>query len=329
MTTELSGALNSVPTAVQRTGIVLQVGPMMPAVQNAIASEFGALRLPDGDARPEFIAEHADDVIVAVTSGKVGIDENLMASLPNLRAVINFGVGYDTTDAGQAKARGIAISNTPDVLNDCVADTAVALLLDAFRRTTEADRFVRRGDWLNGNFPLAARATGKRIGIVGLGRIGRAIATRLEGFRMVISYHNRSPLSDVEYTYRPSLLELAEDSDALIVATAGGPDSQGLISAEVLEALGPHGYLVNIARGSVVDQDALVRALVDGNLAGAGLDVYADEPRIPSELLELENVVLLPHLASGTVETRNDMAELTLANLRSFLTNGTLVTPAS
>jgi lactate dehydrogenase-like 2-hydroxyacid dehydrogenase len=327
MTTELSGAHNTVPTPAESTGIVLQVGPLMPAVQDAIAAEYGAVRLPDGDDRAAFIAEHADDIVVAVTSGKVGVDGALMASLPNLKAVINFGVGYDTTDADQARARGIAISNTPDVLNDCVADTALSLLLDTFRRTTEADRFVRRGDWLNANFPLAARATGKRIGIVGLGRIGRAIATRLEGFRMVISYHNRSPLSDVDYTYRDSLLELAADSDALIVAAAGGPDSHGLISAEVLEALGPQGYLVNIARGSVVDQDALIEALTSGKLAGAGLDVYADEPRVPTELLELENVVLLPHLASGTVETRNDMADLTLANLRSFLADGTLVTP--
>ena len=329
MTTEISGAHITVPTTGESTGIVLQVGPLMPSVQDVITAEFGALRLPDGAARSAFIAEHADDIVVAVTSGKIGVDGALMAALPRLKVVINFGVGYDTTDADQAKARGIAISNTPDVLNDCVADTAVSLLLDAFRRTTEADRFVRRGDWLNGNFPLAARATGKRIGIVGLGRIGRAIATRLEGFRMVVSYHNRSPLSDVEYTYRDSLLALADDSDALIVAAAGGPDSQGLISAEVLEALGPQGYLVNIARGSVIDQDALVRALASGQLAGAGLDVYADEPRVPAELLELENVVLLPHLASGTVETRSDMADLTLANLRSFLTDGTLVTPVS
>ena len=308
-------------------GQVLQVGPLHPTVQSSIVSEYGALRLPDGAARDAFLAEHAANITVAVTSGKVGVDGRLMAALPRLRAVVNFGVGYDTTDVVAARAQGVAISNTPDVLNDCVADTALALLLDVLRRTTAADRFVRRGDWRNGNFPLATKVTGKRVGIVGLGRIGGAIAQRLEGFNCVISYHNRKPAPGVDYTYVASLEELAASSDALIVAAAGGPDSVRLITADVLKALGPDGYLINIARGSVVDEDALVNALLTGQIAGAGLDVFADEPHVPEALLDMDNVVLLPHLASGTNETREAMAELTLANLARFMTDGTLLTP--
>lgn len=299
----------------------------MPVVQSAIEADHAAVRIPDGSARVAFLAEHGPEFSVAVTSGKIGVDSELMAALPNLRAVINFGVGYDTTDVAQAEARGILISNTPDVLNDCVADTALALLLDVFRHTTAADRFVRRGDWLTGNFPLATKLSGKKIGIVGLGRIGRAIAQRLEGFNCSISYHNRKPAVGVDYRYVGTLTELAASSDALIVAAAGGPGSVKLITAEVIEALGPDGYLVNIARGTVVDEAALVAALVNGGLGGAGLDVFEDEPRVPEALLALDNVVLLPHLASGTRETRAAMAALTLQNLTEFRTSGRLVTP--
>ncbi|WP_241979856.1 2-hydroxyacid dehydrogenase [Cryobacterium glaciale] len=310
-------------------GGVLQVGPLMPMVQNAIVADHNAVRVPDGSDRQAFLSDHGSKFTIAVTSGKIGVDSALMAGLPNLRAVVNFGVGYDTTDVAQAQARGILISNTPDVLNDCVADTALALLLDVFRRTSEADRFVRRGAWKAGNFPLASKLSGKRVGIVGLGRIGTAIAQRLEGFNCVISYHNRKPVAGVDYRYVGSLTELAAGSDALIVAAAGGADSVKLISAEVLAALGPQGYLVNIARGTVIDETALVAALVSGALGGAGLDVFADEPNVPESLLALDNVVLLPHLASGTVETRQAMAELTLANLDQFLTDGTLCTPVA
>ncbi|TFB89404.1 2-hydroxyacid dehydrogenase [Cryobacterium luteum] len=308
-------------------GRVLQVGPLMPVVQSTIVAEHHAVRVPDGQARQAFLDEHGSEFTVAVTSGKIGVDSALMAALPNLLAVVNFGVGYDTTDVAQARSRGIQISNTPDVLNDCVADTALALLLDVFRRTSAADRFVRRGAWQKGNFPLASKLSGKRIGIVGLGRIGTAIAQRLEGFNCVISYHNRKPAVGSEYRYVGSLTELAADSDALIIAAAGGADSVKLISAEVLAALGPQGYLVNIARGSVVDEAALVAALLSGDLGGAGLDVFADEPNVPEALLALDNVVLLPHLASGTLETRAAMAELTLTNLEQFVSTGTLLTP--
>jgi lactate dehydrogenase-like 2-hydroxyacid dehydrogenase len=237
---------------------------------------------------------------------------------------VHFGVGYETTDVALARSRGVAVSNTPDVLDDCVADLAVGGLIDVVRRLSAADRFVRRGEW---DFPLATKVSGKRVGILGLGRIGRAIARRLEGFDMKISYHSRNPVGGVPYQYVSSPAALASDVDILVVATSGGPATAGLVSAEVLDALGPAGYLVNIARGSVVDEPALVSALVDGRLAGAALDVYADEPHVPAPLLELESVVLLPHIASATRETREAMGELALRNLRQFMTDGTLVTP--
>ncbi|HKS02638.1 MAG TPA: 2-hydroxyacid dehydrogenase [Arthrobacter sp.] len=300
----------------------------MPAVQESITEDYGAVRLPDAASeREEFLRMHGASFEVAVTSGKVGVGTDLMRALPNLRAVINFGVGYDTTDVAQATERGIAVSNTPDVLNDCVADTAVALYLDVLRRVSAADRYVRRGDWLTqGNFPLATKASGRKVGILGLGRIGRVIARRLEGFDCDISYHSRNPVAGVAYRYAASPVELAAGCDVLIVAAAGGGGSAGLVDAAVIDALGRDGYLINIARGSVVDEEALVAALLAGKLAGAGLDVFLKEPKVPEDLVSLDNVVLLPHLGSGTNETRADMAELTLANLRSFVTTGAVLT---
>jgi lactate dehydrogenase-like 2-hydroxyacid dehydrogenase len=307
---------------------VLQVGPLMPVVQETITNEYGAVRLPDApEERAEFLERQGAAFDVAVTSGKFGVGTELMGSLPGLRAVINFGVGYDTTDVAQAFERGITVSNTPDVLNDCVADTALALYMDVLRGISAADRYVRRGDWLSkGNFPLATKASGRKVGILGLGRIGRVIARRLEAFDCEISYHSRNPVTGVDYAYAASPRELAAGCEVLIVAAAGGPESAQLVNADVIEALGPRGYLVNIARGSVVDEEALVGALLAGRLAGAGLDVFADEPKVPEDLLALDNVVLLPHLGSGTNETRAAMAELTLANLRSFAETGSVLT---
>lgn len=309
---------------------VLQVGPLMPAVQTAIRRDHDARELPAGADRPAFLSEHADTITVAVTSGRIGVGTELMRSLPNLRAVINFGVGYDSTDVGQAAERGIAVSNTPDVLNDCVADTALALYLDLLRGISAADRFVRRGDWQSkGNYPLTTQASHRQVGIVGLGRIGSVIARRLEGFDCTIRYHNRSAVPGSPYEYVPSLTQLAHDSEVLIIAAAGGASTHHLIGRAELGALGQRGYLINVARGSVVDQTALVEALTKGSLAGAGLDVFEDEPEVPPELTVLENVVLLPHLGSGTHETRAAMADLTLRNLRQFLADGTLLTPVT
>lgn len=307
---------------------VLQVGPLKPSLAETLATTYDALVLPDGPERAAFLAEHGSSVAVAITSGRTGVGPELMRALPALGAVVNFGVGYDTTDVAQAAERGILVSNTPDVLTDCVADTALGLTIDVLRGLSAADRFVRRGAWPSeGTFPLMHRVSGKSVGILGLGRIGRAIATRFEAFGCTISYHQRTELSDVAYAYAATPRELAASVDVLVVATAGGSGTRGLVDRDVLTALGPDGYLVNIARGSVVDEDALVELLVEGRLAGAGLDVFTDEPKVPQSLVDLDNVVLLPHVGSGTVETRAAMEQLTLDNLAQFLADGTVLTP--
>ncbi|MDT5338498.1 MAG: hypothetical protein QOD90_4003 [Mycobacterium sp.] len=308
---------------------VLQVGPLKPSLEQTLAENYAAYLLPvEPSEREAFLSSHGAEITAAVTSGRTGVDAALMAALPNLGAVVNFGVGYDTTDVDAAAARGVGVSNTPDVLTDCVADTAVGLMIDVMRQFSAADRYVRAGQWpLTGNYPLTRQVSNSRVGIIGLGRIGSAIAQRLSAFGCTISYHNRSEKPDSPYTYVESPVELARGVDVLVVAAAGGSGTRQLVDADVIDALGSSGYLINIARGSVVDEPALVDALAHGRLAGAGLDVFADEPNVPAELLTLDNVVLLPHVGSGTVETRAAMEQLTLRNLDEFLESGQLVTP--
>jgi lactate dehydrogenase-like 2-hydroxyacid dehydrogenase len=305
---------------------VLQNGRLLPALEKVLHDEFAAHRLADEPDPGAFLARFGGEFTALVTSARFGADATLIAALPALEAICSFGVGYETIDVDAAKRRGIAVSNTPDVLNDCVADIAFGLLIDVARGISASDRFVRRGDWLKGAFPLQTRVSGKRLGILGLGRIGRVIAKRAAGFDMEVRYHNRRPVAGVDYGYESTLTGLAQWADFLVVASAGGVETRHLVSSEVIAALGPAGYLINIARGSVLDQAALVDALVNKRIAGAGLDVFADEPNVPAALCTLDNVVLLPHVASGTRETRQAMADLTLANLRSFLAGGTLLT---
>lgn len=308
------------PNASSRPRVV-QVGPLMPVVEDALRRDHHAVSIDDLPTDPAGLE-------VAVTSYRTGLRVDEMDRLPGLRAIVNFGVGYDSTDVEEATRRGIVVANTPDVLNDCVADTAVGLVIDVMRGLSAADRFVRRGDWAAGAaYPLTRRVTGARVGILGLGRIGRAVAHRLGPFGVRLSYHSRSPKDDVPFSYAATPVELAAGVDVLVVATSGGPESVGLVDADVLAALGPDGFLVNVARGSVVDEKALVAALEQGRIAGAGLDVFADEPHVPQALLGRDDVVLLPHLASGTVETRQAMADLVLANVAAFLDRGVLLTP--
>jgi len=311
--------------------LVLQVGPLKPSLAQTLKDDYAAYVLPDEDAaREEFLASHGGEIRAIVTSGRTGADAALMAALPNLGAIVNFGVGYDTIDVDAAAARGVGVSNTPDVLNDCVADTAVGLMIDTLRHFSASDRYVRAGRWpVDGSYPLTRQVSSTRVGIIGLGRIGSAIAKRLSAFGCTISYHNRHEVEGSPYTYVGSPVELAAAVDVLIVSAAGGAGTEQLVSSDVLDALGSGGYLINVARGSVVDEQALVSALADGRLAGAGLDVFADEPDVPTALLSMDNVVLLPHVGSGTVETRAAMEELTLRNLAGFLESGQLVTPVT
>jgi lactate dehydrogenase-like 2-hydroxyacid dehydrogenase len=308
---------------------VLQVGPLNQSLAQTLQDDYAAYVLPDEAVeRDAFLSSHGPEITAVVTSGRTGVDATLMSALPNLGAVVNFGVGYDTTDVDAAAARGVAVSNTPDVLTDCVADTAVGLMIDVMRKFSASDRYVRAGRWpVEGMYPLTHQVSNTKVGIIGLGRIGGAIAKRLSAFGCAISYHNRHRVADSPYDYVSSPEELARRVDVLVVAAAGGSATRKLVSRNVIDVLGPDGYLVNIGRGSVVDEDALVEALSTGGLAGAGLDVFADEPNVPEALLSMDNVVLLPHVGSGTVETRAAMEALTLRNLDSFLASGELVTP--
>jgi lactate dehydrogenase-like 2-hydroxyacid dehydrogenase len=307
---------------------VLQVGRLEPPLADALANRYGALTFPDGSERAAFLRDHAPSITAIVTSGPPGVDGDLMTALPHLGAIVNYGAGYEAIDVDAARRRGIGVSNTPDVLTDTAADTAAGLIISTMRGLCAADRYVRSGRWpVEGEFPLTRDVNGTQVGILGMGRIGSAIAKRLAAFDCAIAYHNRHEVAGSPYRYAASPLELAESVDVLVVSAAGGKGTHQLVSRAVLEALGEDGYLINIARGSVVDQDALVEMLNAGALAGAGLDVYADEPTVPSELRELDNVVLLPHVGSATSRTRSAMTALALRNLDEYLAHGTLTTP--
>jgi len=267
--------------------------------------------------------------IEAALSGGNGADAATMDATPDLKMISLAVVGYDRVDLDHARAKGIAVTNTPDVLTDDVADLAIGLMLAVARRLPAQDLYVRQGLWVKeGPPPLARRASGKRVGVLGLGRIGQAIAERAKPFASEIGYFSRHPRAEgAGYRYFDDPVALAAWADTMIISVAGGVGTTGLVSREVIEALGPEGTLINIARGSVVDEDAMVAALVDGRLSAAGLDVFADEPHVPEALLRLENVVLIPHQGSATRETRKAMADLALANLAAFFEGKPLLTP--
>jgi hydroxypyruvate reductase len=310
---------------------LLLIGNLMASLTEALTESYAVQRLADAADPAVFLAAHGSEFETVVTSAAVGLSEAQLAALPRLKVISSFGVGLDKLPLAAAQARGIAVGYTPDVLNDCVADTAFALMLDVARRTSEADRFVRAGHWARGGlnrFGLSRKVSGARLGVLGMGRIGQAIARRAAGFEMDVRYHARRAVAGLPWAHEPSLTALARWCDYLIVITAGGPATRHLVNAEVLDALGPRGFLINVARGSVVDEAALVEALQQRRIAGAGLDVFADEPRVPEALFALDNVVLLPHIASATEETRQAMAQRVLDNLAAFRAGRPLVSAA-
>lgn len=259
------------------------------------------------------------------------IDAAFIDSLPNLEIVASFGVGYDHVDARHAGAQGVMVTNTPDVLTEEVADTAVGLLINTVRELPKAEAWLREGKWTGvGNYPLT-RGTlrGRSVGIFGLGRIGQAIARRLEAFGLPISYHNRRPVEGVDYAYYPTLVDLARNVDTLVSIAPGGASTEKAVNAEVLAALGPDGVFVNIGRGSTVDEDALANALADGTIMAAGLDVFAHEPKVPEALLKAQNASLLPHVGSATTHTRQAMADLVVGNLLAWFERGEVLTPVA
>ena len=314
---------------------LLQNLKLVPALEARLAAAFDMHRISDEADPQAFLAKHGADFVGLVTSAAVGVSAERIAALPNLRVISSLGVGLDKLDLVAAQSRGIVVGYTPDVLNDCVADLAFGLLLDVARGLSAADRYVRRGAWAAApgtsatpGVPLGRKVSGARLGIVGLGRIGQTIAKRAGGFEMKVRYHSRREVAGVPWAHEGDLKALAAWADYLVVIAAGGAGTRHLVDADVLAALGPQGFLINVSRGSVIDEAALVRALVSKGIAGAALDVFENEPQVPAELLALDNVVLLPHIASATVETRQAMADRVFDNLQAYFVSVRLVSEA-
>lgn len=308
---------------------LLQLCPLSPALEQGLNELFEVVRWFELDpAQQKHLLEtDASSVRAVATGGHVGCPDDLMEALPNLGIVSINGVGFDKVDLALARARGVRVTTTPDVLTADVADLAVGLTIGLLRGITPADRHVREGEWVRGERPLMRRVSGSRFGIVGLGRIGRATADRLSSFGP-IRYHSPTP-KDAPYERAASLAELAEWADVLVVTCNANEATRGLIGADILDRLGASGYLVNVARGSVIDEPALIEALQQRTIAGAALDVFADEPRVPQALIDSERVLLTPHIASATAECRAAMSDLVLANLRAFLDGRPLPSPVA
>ncbi|HET7083992.1 MAG TPA: 2-hydroxyacid dehydrogenase [Rhizomicrobium sp.] len=299
---------------------ILQLVPLRPEVQKELAARYRLHDKADFD-------KVAGIVRGCVTNGHSGPPPAMIDRMPKLEIISSASVGYDGIPVEYARSKGIPVTNTPEVLNDDVADLAIGLMIMTARRLVVTDRYVRSGRWpKEGEHPLAQRASGKRVGILGMGRIGKEIGKRAEAMNNTVAYHSRRPVKDVSWRHYPDLVELAKNSDFLIVIIPSTPETQKIVNKAVIEALGPSGILVNVARGAVVDEDALVAALTSGKLGGAGLDVFANEPQVPDVLFGMENVVLQPHVGSATHETRRAMSQLVLDNLDAHFAGKPLLT---
>jgi lactate dehydrogenase-like 2-hydroxyacid dehydrogenase len=308
---------------------VLLIGPARPVIAKGLAP-FTVIEFPRGE-REQFFAKEAPKVRgIAVAATSERLDGAFMARFPRLEIISSFGVGYDHIDAAWAGAHGITVTNTPDVLTEEVADTALGLLLCTVRELPQAERYLRSGKWVQKNYPLS-RATlrDRTVGLVGMGRIGQAIARRLDAMAVPVVYHSRRPAVGVSYRHYPNLIDMARDVDVLLVITPGGEETKNLVNADVLNALGPEGILVNMARGSVVDEPALIKALQDKTILSAGLDVYAREPEVPRELIAMDHVVLFPHLGSASIATREKMDQLVVDNLLAWAAGKPPLTPVA
>jgi lactate dehydrogenase-like 2-hydroxyacid dehydrogenase len=308
---------------------VLLVGARKPVMMKGFDGKVNLHHWLEIDDKNAFLKQYGDKIraiAVAYTANKV--DENFLKQFPRLEQVSSFGVGYDHIDAKWAGAHGIVVTNTPDVLNEEVADTALGLLLCTVREFPQAERFLRAGEWPQGHYPLTkATLRDRTVGMVGMGRIGKAIARRLEAFGIPVVYHSRNPQPGVKYKYYPKLLDMARDVDTLMVIVPGGASTQNMINADVLKALGPRGILINMARGSVVDEPALIEALKNRTIYSAGLDVFAKEPDVPKELIEMDHIVLFPHLGSSTEATRAAMDQLVVDNVLAWAAGKPPLTP--
>jgi lactate dehydrogenase-like 2-hydroxyacid dehydrogenase len=316
--------------AAEKTEILL-VGPPKPVIVNGLDPAVKLIRLSEAKDKDKLCAELAPRlraIAMSVTSERM--DSAMMGCFPRLEIVSSFGVGYDHIDTAWAAAHGITVTNTPDVLTEEVADTALGLLLCTVREFPQAERYLRAGKWVEKDYPLTrASLRDRTVGMVGMGRIGQAIARRLEAMQVPVVYHSRRPAAGLSYRHYPQLLEMAREVDILLVITPGGANTRNLINAEVLKALGPDGILINMARGSVVDQSALIKALQDRTIMSAGLDVYASEPQVPAELIAMDHVVLFPHLGSASVATRERMDQLVVDNLLAWAAGKPPLTPVA
>lgn len=307
---------------------ILVVGPVISSLMDALEREFKVYRLWEAESQADLLQAHGETIRGVVTTFVDGASADLLNVLPSLEIIASYGVGIDRIALDVAQQRGLLLTNTPDI-SEPVADTALALLLTITRRICQADRFVRAGQWPKQPFPFGVHLGGKLCGIVGLGRIGQAIAVRAQAFGMRIAYYGPNRKPNVPYAYYETLEALAQDADFLILALPGGETTRHVVDATVLSALGPEGFLVNVARGSVVDEAALIRCLEAGGIAGAALDVFEREPLEDSPLMHLDNVVLLPHIASATTETRHEMGDVVMANLKAHFSGESILTSVS
>jgi lactate dehydrogenase-like 2-hydroxyacid dehydrogenase len=309
---------------------VILVGPLKPVVAKGLDAICTVHRAAETKDQDSFFKAHADVRAIACSDTAYRIPGTLMAHFPKLEIVSSFGVGYDHMDVKYASTHNVVLTNTPNVLTEEVADTALGLLLSTVRELPQAERFVRVGKWLERGYPLTkATLRNRTVGIVGMGAIGQAIARRLDAFGVPVVYHTRKPRHDVNYLHCPNLIEMARTVDILMIIVPGGPGTANLINAEVLDALGPDGILINMARGSVVDEPALIKALQEKRIMAAGLDVFAKEPNVPAELIAMDNVVLFPHLGSASVYTREKMDQLVVDNIAAWAAGKPPLTPVA
>lgn len=307
---------------------VLQTGPIPPFIEPQFDESFVMHKLHKAADREAFLKETSSKIRGIATFGAIPISAEFMQKFPALEIVANMGVGYDPVDAKWAGEHGIVVTNTPGVLDDEVADTTIALLLNTLRQLPQAERYLRAGKWTERPFPLTVSTLRDRtIGIVGMGRIGKAIARRVQAFGRPVVYHSRNPSAGVSYKHYPDLLDMARDVDTLVLIVPGGAETKNMVDAKVLDALGPSGVLINVARGSVVDEAALIEALRSKKILSAGLDVFAQEPRVPQELIDMDHVVLLPHVASASIHTRRAMGQLVVDNLKAWAAGMPPLTP--
>ncbi|MBW5810613.1 2-hydroxyacid dehydrogenase [Yersinia kristensenii] len=304
---------NSKPSSFKQA--VLIIAPVMDYLTEKLEQNFIVHKLFQITDTAEFFAAQGANIKGIVTRGDIGVTNEVLALLPEVQIISIFGVGTDAVDLDTTRERNIIVTTTPGVLTDDVADTALGLIIATSRRICQADKFLRAGQWPHSSLPLASKVTGKRLGVFGMGRIGQAIARRAAGFDMQIAYTDTVHIESLPYQYVPDLISLAKQSDILVVAISGGKDSIGLINKTIFAAMPNHALLINIARGSMVNQDDLIRALQQKEIGGAGLDVFADEPNVPQTLIEMDNVVLLPHIASATIETRIQMSDIVFSNI--------------